>query len=259
MATNWDEVQRVIYPMKDYEDLCRRLQASFSFPFVRSNFNFGLPQLQDYVQQLLGGDARGRYGDYLDALTAIIARLDQAGVADLLSLVEQTASRGQMERFTGQSEVPAEQVAILLKFAVYWLIPTEKYLGGLVRDLKPVARELEALKAIGVKTNLHILERGSTLAGREEMAAASGLPVEVITQWVNRADFSRLPWASKATVSNLMGSGYGSIAQLANGHLEQVVADYMRYGQSIDKNLKLGNEVENSYRIARIVPHLVQG
>jgi hypothetical protein len=34
--------------------------------------------------------------------------------------------------------------------------------------------------------------------------------------------------------------------------------DFFAYGQSIGKNLKLGNEIENSYRIAKIVPLVLQ-
>jgi hypothetical protein len=82
--------------------------------------------------------------------------------------------------------------------------------------------------------------------------------VGVISELVNRADFSRLPWASKATISNLIGAGYGSLAKLADANPEQLYADFFAYGKSIGKNLKLGNEIENNYRIAKIVPVLVK-
>jgi hypothetical protein len=110
----------------------------------------------------------------------------------------------------------------------------------------------------GVRTNLQLLQRGITPTGRRALAEASGLPETVITELVNRADFSRLPWASKATISNIIGAGYGSLVQLANADAEKLYADFFTYGESIGKNLKLGNEIENSYRIARIVPALVR-
>jgi hypothetical protein len=53
-----------------------------------------------------------------------------------------------------------------------------------------------------------------------------------------------------------VGAGYDSIAQLAGANPEQLYADFIRYGKAIGKNLKLGNEIENSYRIAKIVPAL---
>jgi hypothetical protein len=84
------------------------------------------------------------------------------------------------------------------------------------------------------------------------------MPQPAVDELVNRADFSRMPWASKATISNIIGAGYGSLAQLANADAEKLYADFFRYGDAIGKNLKLGNEIENSYRIARIVPALVK-
>jgi len=95
-------------------------------------------------------------------------------------------------------------------------------------------------------------------AGRQELAKSSGLSSTIISELVNRADFSRMPWASKATISNIIGAGYGSLAKLASANPEQLYEDYFRYGKSIGKNLKLGNEIESSYRIGKIVPVLFQ-
>jgi hypothetical protein len=102
------------------------------------------------------------------------------------------------------------------------------------------------------------LQQGISAAGRRSLAEASGLSGKTVSELVNRADFSRLPWASKATISNIIGAGYASMSQLANANPEQLYADFFAYGKRIGKNLKLGNEIENSYRIARIVPKLVE-
>jgi hypothetical protein len=47
------------------------------------------------------------------------------------------------------------------------------------------------------------------------LAEYSTIRFSIITELVNRADFSRMPWASKATISNHIGAGYGSLAELA--------------------------------------------
>ena len=90
------------------------------------------------------------------------------------------------------------------------------------------------------------------------MTESSGLPEQVITELVNRADFSRLPWSSKATISNIMGTSYGSLARLSTANPDELFADFFAFGRCIGKNLRLGNEIENSYRIAKLVPPLVQ-
>ncbi|HSB66798.1 MAG TPA: hypothetical protein VLD65_09475, partial [Anaerolineales bacterium] len=61
---NWDEVQKVIIPIKNYEDMCQRLRISFDFVFVQQAYNFSLPELESYTQRLLNGDPRRRYETY---------------------------------------------------------------------------------------------------------------------------------------------------------------------------------------------------
>lgn len=258
MPVNWSDVQKSIFPIKDYEDLCQRLHESFSYPFVCAAFNKTMPQLAQYVQLSLGGDPRGRYTEYASMLHGIFTALHTAGVADLLDLVGRVDTRKKMESMYVQSAIPAPEIAAALKYLVYWFIPTGKYLSGLVRDDPQVIEACKALRLSGIRTNLDLLQQGITPAGRRALAESSGLPEAVVSDLVNRADFSRLPWASKATISNIIGAGYGSLARLRNANPEQLYADFFRYGKSIGKNLKLGNEIENSYRIAQIVPVLVK-
>lgn len=258
MSINWAEVQKTLYPVKSYEVLCHRLQVSFAFPFVHQTFNFTLPELAEYTQRILGGDARGRYTEYAERLTGALNHLHQLGMSTILELMAQVRTREQLAHFVEGKEVSAYEIVAVLKYLLYWVIPAEKYLSGLIQD-DPVA--IEAIKILGkqgVRTNLQILQQGISKAGRQALAEASGLSETVILELVNRADFSRLPWASKATISNIIGAGYGSLAQMANTDAEQVYADFFRYGKAIGKNLKLGNEIESSYRIAKLVPILVQ-
>ena len=258
MAINWDEVQRELSPIKDYEDLCQRLRESFSFSFVRNTYNFSLPELINYTQKLLGGDSRGRYTEYTSKLIRIISELHAAGIETVLDLKERTANREQLEIFTEQSKVSGMDTVAVLKFLIYWFIPGEKYLSGLVRDDPEITHAVRRLGGLGIRTNLELLQKGISEAGRKSLAEDSGLPLEVISELVHRADFSRMPWSSKATISNIIGAGYGSLAQLANASEEQLYENFFKYGKTIGKNLKLGNEIENSYRIAKIIPVLVQ-
>jgi hypothetical protein len=258
MAINWDEVQRELSPIKDVEDLCKRLHQSLSFSLVCNTYNFTMPELIRYTQKLLGGDARGRYTEYAARLIGILTSLQIAGVQTVSDLHARTASREQMEIFTEQSKVPGLDTIAVLKYLIYWFIPGEKYLSGLVREDPEINRAIKVLGEKGIRTNLELLEKGYTARGRQSLVETSGLPAEIISELVNRSDFSRLPWASKATISNIIGAGYGSLDQLAKADPEKLYADFFNYGKAIGKNLKLGNEIENSYRIARIIPALLQ-
>ena len=252
--TDWDEVHKAIFPIKIYDDLSHRLLGSFGYRFIQEAYNFPLPRLEEYTRRLLGGDERGRYESYCSKLTTILKKLSQAGVEDVLSLVEQTARRQQLECLADKAEIPAQEIAILLKYLVYWVVPTEKYLGSLVREEQSIHESILALRTLGIRTNLDILQAGITAQEQQALADRSNVSLDVISDLVNRADFSRLPWASKATISNIIGAGYGSIEQLVEANLDQLVADFFRYGQLIGKNLKFGNEIESSYRIAGIMP-----
>ena len=259
MPINWDEIQKSLSPLKDYEDCCSRYRISYAYPFVAQTFNFSMPELADYSQKLLGGDARGRYTEYLSKLTLTFAGLHLAGVENVLHLTKRTGTRLKLEGFVEQSGLDPLGVISVLKYLVYWFFPGEKYLSGLLRPDASTSQALKALSILGVRTNLQLLQQGLTPMRRKALSEQSGLPAETILSLVNRADLSRLPWASKATISNIIGAGYPSLSQLATAEPEKLYADFFRYGKSIGKNLKLGNEIENSYRIASIVPKLVEG
>jgi hypothetical protein len=258
MPLDWDALQTNLSPVKDYDDLCHRLRSSYAFPFVTASFDFTLPQLVDYTHAILGGDSRQRYTGYLASLESALSQLGQAGVSGIIDLLSRVDSRQKLEQFVDNTRVHPSKVVPVLKFLLYWLVPGEKYLSGLVRDDPIASQTIKALSTLGIRTNLQLLQHGLTPSARQVLANDSGLPMAAITDLVNRADFSRLPWASKATISNIIGAGYASLQQLANAEPEQLYADFFRYGQSIGKNLKLGNEIENSYRIARIVPVILQ-
>jgi hypothetical protein len=145
-----------------------------------------------------------------------------------------------------------------LKYLVYWFVPQEKYLSGLVKSDAVIMDAIKLLNASSIHTNLELLQAGLTPEGRTALVEKTGVLPEVVLDLVNRVDFSRMPWSSKATISNIIGAGYASIAELAEADPDQLYADFFSYGKSIGKNLKLGNEIENSYRIARIIPKIVK-
>lgn len=258
MAIDWDALRKEMYPLKDYEDLCRRWREAFSYAFVGKAYNLTLPDMAAYTQRLLGGDSRQRYGAYTRRLVEALNRLHQAGVQDIHDLVTRVDTAGQFEAFIAHTGLPPEEVIAVLKYLVYWFIPTKKDLSGLVRPASPLEEAIKILRRLGIRSNLDMLQGSLTPAERKAVAEASGLPQTTLEELLHRADFSRMPWASKATISNLVGAGYGSLAALANAQPEQLYQDFYRYGASIGKNLELGNEIENSYRIAQIVPAILE-
>jgi hypothetical protein len=259
MTIDWQQLEKDLSPIKNYKDLCKRFNRSFSYPFIRKTFDFSIPAMIDYTHRLLGGDSRGRYKEYEARITQGLTKLNQAGCESVFNLTRQTDSREKFELYVERVGIPASEIIQVLKYLVYWFIPGEKYLSGLVRNDPASSEVIKVMAVHSIRTNLQLLQRGISAEGRISLAEITGLPPEVIMGLVNRADFSRMPWASKATISNIIGAGYTSMAQLANAYPEQLYADFFQHGKDIGKNLKFGNEIDNSYRIAKIIPVLVQG
>ncbi len=154
---------------------------------------------------------------------------------DLLDLTGRIDTRGDFEEFIKRTSLGARDVMAALKYLVYWFIPSTKLLSGLVDKESPANNAILKLRELGIRTNLDILQKGHTLAGRKALAKNSDVAEELVSELVNRADLSRLPWASKATISNILGAGYGSLHQLANADPEQLYLDFYEYGTSIGK------------------------
>jgi hypothetical protein len=253
----WEEVQKALYPIHSFEDLSRHFEEAFSYAFVRSCFNFSIPELTAYTTRLLGEDTRQRYAQYLEFLTRALGRISAAEVPDVRALSERTRTRVEFSAFIAQTGLAPADVVGVLKFLVYWVVPAKKSLNELVKKGQGFDPACAALRQAGVRCNLDLMELGRTPAARRQLALDSGLDEVVLADLVYRADYSRLPWTSLATINNLVYSGYASLGCLAEAPFERVSADFYRYGASIGKNLKLGNEIDNTHRIARLVPKVV--
>ena len=254
MSVDWQEMHKEMFPTKDYAALSQRWRDAFAYAFVRQVYNFSMAESVVYTQRLLGEDLRQRYTEYCQQLVETFNQFERVGVSDIIDLIQCVDTREQFESFVNQVNLPAKNVMRVLKYLIYWVIPSKKYLSGLVIKDTPNVAAVKILGSLGIRTNLELLQKGLTPAGRKALAEAGALPSEQVDECTHLADFSRLPWASKATISNIIRSGYGSIAQLANADPEQLVQDFFNYGASIGKNLKFGNEIESSYRIAKIIP-----
>jgi hypothetical protein len=259
MAIDWVEMKKELFPIRDYEDLRRRWREAFAYTFARRFFNLSMTEMEDYTLRLLGGDMKNRYAAWMEGLLRTFRCLAEAGVRDVLDLVDQVDTEEKFEGFLALTGLEAKEIISVQKYMVFWFIPMKKDLGELVKNDPVVKGDFSKLRACGIRSNLDLLEQGRTVEACRELAERTGIPLSTITGLVNRADFSRLPWTSRATISNYIGSGYESLAQLADTDLEQVSADFYRYGASIGKNFKFGSEIDNAHRIARIVPRVVEG
>jgi hypothetical protein len=257
MTLDWVELRKAMYPTRTYEDLRKKWRDSIAYACVRKAYNLSMPEMADYTRRLLGEDSKNRYTEWLAILTVTFERLEKAGVQDVLDLIREVDTLESLEGFIARSGLDAKEVVGCLSYMMYWFLPMKKYLQSLVKNNPLIQQDIQKLYAAGLRFNLDLLEKGTTPEGRREIARAAGLAEAAVTGLVNRADFSRMPWASAATVSNIIGAGYGSLSKLANADPEKLHTDFFLYGAAIGKDLRFGNEIDSSYRIAQFVPKVV--
>jgi predicted flap endonuclease-1-like 5' DNA nuclease len=71
------------------------------------------------------------------------------------------------------------------------------------------------LKAVGVETDHHLLERGASRDGRGKLAAEAGISEALILRWVNHVDLFRIKGVEAQYAELLEASGVDSVPELA--------------------------------------------
>jgi len=78
------------------------------------------------------------------------------------------------------------------------------------------------LIAAEVKTTDDLLEKGSTPAGRKEMAEATGISGKLILEWVNHVDLFRIKGVGEEYADLLEEAGVDTVVELAHRNPENL-------------------------------------
>lgn len=73
----------------------------------------------------------------------------------------------------------------------------------------------DKLKAIGIDTTEHLLDRGSSPAGRQEIAESADISSTLVLEWVNRADLFRIKGVAEEYSDLLEVAGVDTVPELA--------------------------------------------
>ena len=73
----------------------------------------------------------------------------------------------------------------------------------------------QKLASMGIKSPLHMLEAGRTEKDREQLAAASGVPIEKIEELVKLSDLSRIPGVKTIRARLYHDAGFDTLEKLA--------------------------------------------
>ncbi len=93
----------------------------------------------------------------------------------------------------------------------------------------------EKLKAAGVTTTQALLEKGSTPAGRQEIAESADVSLKLVLNWVNRVDLFRVKGIGEEYADLLEVAGVDTVPELAQRNAENLFRTLQEVNQ--EKNL----------------------
>lgn len=92
-----------------------------------------------------------------------------------------------------------------------------------IEDIEGIGTQYAAkLRKIGIKRTHHLLERGASKKGREDLAAESGLDEQLILKWTNMADLMRIRGVGEEYSELLEAAGVDTVKELRNRKAENL-------------------------------------
>jgi predicted flap endonuclease-1-like 5' DNA nuclease len=80
----------------------------------------------------------------------------------------------------------------------------------------------QRLTEAGIQTVEELLEKGTSPAGRKELAEKTGISAKLILKWVNRADLFRIKGVSEEYADLLEIAGVDTVPELAQRNAENL-------------------------------------
>jgi predicted flap endonuclease-1-like 5' DNA nuclease len=116
------------------------------------------------------------------------------------------------------------------------------------------------LKEIGIQTTEQLLEKGSTPAGRKEIADKTGISPALILKWVNRVDLARIKGIGEEYADLLEAAGVDTVPELAQRNPQNLYESLQRTNEQkkLVRQLPTLSQVEDWIGQAKKLPRVVQ-
>lgn len=94
-----------------------------------------------------------------------------------------------------------------------------------IEDIEGIGPAIgEKLRAAGIQTPDHLLEKGCTKKGREQIAESTGLSERQLLKWVNHADLFRIKGVAGEYAELLECAGVDTVKELRTRKAENLAA-----------------------------------
>jgi len=132
MSVNWAEVDEFVKPTPSYEKLIGEIAGIWSYGFVREIYGHDMGEAVDYLERLMGGDPRARFGETVERYCSVFRRLAEMGVDGYGGFLDRVRDREGLERFYDASGLPMRDIIGSLRYLLRWLLPSRIYLSQLI-------------------------------------------------------------------------------------------------------------------------------
>ncbi|MBN1639748.1 MAG: DUF4332 domain-containing protein [Anaerolineae bacterium] len=117
----------------------------------------------------------------------------------------------------------------------------------------------EKLAAAGVRSVEGLLKAGATAAGRQALAEETGISVNLILEWTNRADLFRIKGVSEEYSDLLEAAGVDTVPELARRNPQNLLAALQETNaaKSLVRRLPSLSQVEGWVTQAQALPRVL--
>ena len=227
MHSNSDYVKKTT--LWSYEDLIKKLNVLTSYPVLWQAYNHDMSQAAAFIHRLFPESSVGT-GEFPARLISTIARLRTIGIINWSHLLSKVHTRAECDVFIRRYDLVFEEFIEVLNYLLRWAFPFETASRELLAPQSPQEMACyPSLKEHGLKNGFDILEVGCTSAGRSSLVDRTGIPLDLMTRLVHRADIARLPYTRRKTILPLCAAGYDTLMKIASADLAQMDLDMESY------------------------------
>lgn len=235
MEPDWTQVKK--QTLWTYEALIEKLLDVLAYAFVREHYNHTMPEAQSYAHDIQRGYRQDQAdAAFIDQIVAALERLEAVQIETYLDLVHRVETRETCVAFLRTTGFRFDDLIQTLNYVFRWVLPFKNPLREFVDvESETQLAYLAILKRRKLGSNLDLLERGRTRAGRADLAQDTQIPAAFILGLVHRADISRLAYVRGKTVKHLCGGGYDTLDKIASADPAKMEADMAAYYRAIGK------------------------
>lgn len=197
----------------------REVKRRLSYGFVRDLYDFTMSEAIDFVKRYLEENDKVYETTYDEKRFAIFAstmqKLEEGGIGRLSEFVESVETTEKAKELIRRTGIPLEDLKVtLIDYVDRAILPEQKSVRLVIDNSNPShVLHVSKLGKLKLANNLALLDAGRTKETREELAKETGIPEEILTEFVNRADISRKINVAKA-VDYYCKSGYDTFEKI---------------------------------------------